>query len=57
MVSICIPTYNGAKYLPECVDSVLAQTHSDCEVLIVDDCSSDDTLEIANGYARHDSRA
>jgi len=56
IVSICIPTYNGAKYLPDCVDSVLAQTHSDFEVLIVDDCSSDDTVEIANGYARRDSR-
>src|SRR5215470_19548306 len=56
IVSICIPTYNGAKYLPDCLDSVLAQTHSDFEVVIVDDCSSDETVEIANDYARHDSR-
>jgi len=56
LVSICIPTYNGAKYLSECVDSVLAQTHSDFEVIIVDNCSGDDSVEIANGYARRDSR-
>src|SRR5215831_11679582 len=56
IVSICIPTYNGAKYLSECVDSVLAQTHSDFEVIIVDNCSGDDSVEIANGNARRDSR-
>ena len=55
-VSICIPTFNGAKYLRECVDSVLAQTHPDFEVLIVDDCSSDDSVAIAEDYARRDSR-
>ena len=55
-VSVCIPTYNGAEYLADCIDSVLAQTHSDLELLIVDDCSSDDSVEIAHGYARRDSR-
>jgi len=55
-VSVCIPTYNGAPYLTACLDSVLAQTSSDIEVLIVDDCSTDDTLRIANDLARRDSR-
>ena len=55
-MSVCIPTYNGAPYLTACLDSVLAQTSSDIEVLIVDDCSTDDTLRIANDLARRDSR-
>ena len=55
-VSICLPAYNGAKYLPECVDSILAQTHSDFELVIVDDGSTDDSAEIAKSYARLDSR-
>jgi glycosyltransferase involved in cell wall biosynthesis len=55
-VSICIPTYNGDKYLKECLDSVLAQTFSDFEVLIVDDRSSDETVNIAKEYADRDRR-
>jgi len=55
-VSICLPTYNGAKYLPECVDSVLAQTYSDFELVIVDDCSTDDSVKIAKSYAQLDPR-
>jgi len=55
-VSVCIPTYNGAAFLSECLDSVLSQSYSDFEVLVEDDCSSDDSVEIANSYARHDSR-
>jgi glycosyltransferase involved in cell wall biosynthesis len=56
LVSICIPTYNGAAYLGPCLDSALSQTTSDLEVLIVDDCSSDNSLDIAQRYARKDSR-
>jgi glycosyltransferase involved in cell wall biosynthesis len=56
LVSVCIPTYNGAKYLKECLDSVLAQTFTDFEVLIVDDKSSDETLSIAQEYATYDPR-
>ncbi|CAG9932790.1 glycosyltransferase family 2 protein [Candidatus Nitrotoga arctica] len=55
-ISICIPTYNGEKYLAQCLDSVRAQTYSDFEVLVVDDCSSDTTFEIASEYATRDSR-
>jgi glycosyltransferase involved in cell wall biosynthesis len=43
-------------YLADCLDSVLSQSLSDFEVVIVDDCSSDDTLRIAHSYALHDSR-
>lgn len=55
-VSICIPTYNGASYLEECLDSVLAQTFPDFEVLIVDDRSNDRSYQIAQAYATRDPR-
>lgn len=50
LVSVCIPTYNGEKWLRECIDSALGQTHADIEVLVVDDCSSDDTVEVARSF-------
>jgi glycosyltransferase involved in cell wall biosynthesis len=56
-VSICIPTYNGGPYLDETLRSVAAQTFGDYEVIIVDDGSTDDTLEIAERYAAGEPRA
>lgn len=56
LVSICIPTYNGEKYIRECLDSVLAQTYSNLEIIIVDDCSKDDTIWIIDEYKRQDAR-
>jgi len=56
LVSVCIPTYNGASYLEACLDSVLAQTFFDFEVLIVDDQSADQSYQIAQAYASRDSR-
>jgi glycosyltransferase involved in cell wall biosynthesis len=55
-VSICIPTFNGATYLAACLDSALAQSFADFEILIVDDRSSDETLTIAKEYATRDRR-
>jgi len=55
-VTVCIPLYNGERYLPQCIDSVLAQTYIDFELLLVDDGSSDQTVAIAQAYASRDSR-
>ncbi len=49
-VSICIPAYNGARYLEACLDSVLSQTYKNIEVLVVDDGSTDATPEIIGRY-------
>jgi glycosyltransferase involved in cell wall biosynthesis len=50
LVSICVPVYNGVEYLRSCLDSILNQTHKNLEVLIVDDCSTDDSIQIINEY-------
>ncbi len=55
-VSVCIDVYNYADYLPEAIESVLRQTLTDFELIVVDDCSTDYSLEIAQRYAKQDSR-
>lgn len=55
-VSVVTPVYNGEKYLVECIESVLYQTYDNWEYVIVNNCSTDKTLEIAKKYARQDSR-
>lgn len=50
LVSICIPTYNGEKYLQEALDSVKLQTYQNIEVIISDDQSKDATIEICNKF-------
>lgn len=54
--SVIIPVYNCEKYLPECLDSIIAQTVTDIEIICVDDCSTDNSLNILNEYAKKDSR-
>src|SRR5882762_3823470 len=56
LVSIVTPVYNGELYLRECIESVLAQTCSCWEYIIVNNCSTDRTLAIAQEYARRDAR-
>ncbi len=51
-ISIIIPVYNSEKYLEECLDSVLRQTFTDYEVIIVDNSSTDTSMEIAERYAK-----
>ncbi|HUC84715.1 MAG TPA: glycosyltransferase [Candidatus Acidoferrales bacterium] len=55
-ISVCVPTYNGADHLHECLQSIRAQTLDDFEVVIVDDGSTDATVAIASEFAREDSR-
>ena len=55
-VSVITPVYNGERHLAECIESVLGQTFSDWEYVIVDNCSSDGTREIAERYAAADGR-
>lgn len=56
MISIVLPTYNGEHYLRESIDSIIQQTIRDWELIIVDDCSTDNTFDIVENYARIDSR-
>jgi GT2 family glycosyltransferase len=55
-ISILMPVYNGARYLGEAVESVLAQTHADFELIAVDDGSTDSSLEILRRFALRDRR-
>ncbi len=55
-VSIISPAYNAAKTVQATIDSVLAQTHEDWEMLIADDCSRDRTIEIVEACCQRDSR-
>lgn len=56
LVSIVLPVYNGEKYLSESIDSVIAQSYQNWELIIIDDCSSDNSSDIAKDYAARDSR-
>ena len=55
-VTIVLPCYNGAGFLAQSIDSVIAQTFTDWELIIVNDCSKDNSLEIMQQYARKDNR-
>jgi glycosyltransferase involved in cell wall biosynthesis len=50
LVSICIPTYNGAQFIAEAMESALAQTYNNLEIVVSDDASVDNTLEIIESY-------
>jgi len=56
LISIVLPIYNGQKYMRQSIDSILAQTYTNWELLILDDGSTDNTAEIAKEYALKDSR-
>jgi glycosyltransferase involved in cell wall biosynthesis len=53
-VSVCVPTYNGADFIASTLKSILNQTYANFELIVCDDHSSDDTLEIVNSF--HDNR-
>ena len=55
-ISVIIPIYNVEKYLKECLDSVVNQTFKDIEIICVDDCGTDNSIQIAEEYAKKDER-
>ena len=50
-ISVCLPTYNRAHYLRETIASMLAQTQTDFELIVADNCSTDSTREVVTGFA------
>lgn len=56
LVSVLMTAYNREKYIAEAIESVIASTYQDWELIIVDDCSTDKTVEIAKSYENKDSR-
>lgn len=56
MVSVIVPCYNQSRFLPATVDTVLSQTWEDWECILVNDGSTDDTAEVARGFAERDKR-
>lgn len=55
LISVVVPAYNNAPWLPRCLDSLLAQTYDNLEIIVVNDGSSDDTAAVLDGYAaKHD---
>jgi glycosyltransferase involved in cell wall biosynthesis len=56
LVSVVTPFHNTAPYLPQCIESVLAQSYANFEYFLIDNCSTDGSGDIAESYARRDSR-
>jgi glycosyltransferase involved in cell wall biosynthesis len=56
LVTICVPVYNGDKYLYECLNSISLQSYSNWECVVNNNCSTDQSLEIAQDFAKNDVR-
>ena len=56
MLSIIVPVYNTSKYLPRCLDSLINQTYKNIEIIVINDGSTDNSLEILESYASKDKR-
>ncbi len=56
LISVIVPVYNVAAYLPECLDSILSQDHRALEIILIDDGSTDGSGEICDGYGQRDRR-
>lgn len=55
-ISIIVPVYNAERFLPQCIESLLAQTFQDIEIILVNDGSTDSSLDICEKYAKIDTR-
>ena len=56
IVSIIMPAHNAGKTIVQSIDSVIAQTYKEWELLVIDDCSTDDTVSLVTDYAKKDAR-
>ncbi|MBQ6294177.1 MAG: glycosyltransferase family 2 protein [Lachnospiraceae bacterium] len=56
MITVIVPVYNTESYLEKCVDSILAQSYADLEILLIDDGSTDRSAQICDEYEKRDSR-
>lgn len=56
LVSVIMPTFNASRFLADSIDSILSQTYTNLELLITDDCSSDNTVSILKEFAQRDKR-
>ncbi|MDR0890977.1 MAG: glycosyltransferase [Endomicrobium sp.] len=50
LVSVCVITYNSSKYVLETLESIKTQTYQNIELIVSDDCSTDDTVEVCENY-------
>lgn len=51
-VTVITPCYNAEKFIADCINSVLAQTYQNWELLLIDDCSTDKTLSIIQAFSK-----
>ena len=56
LISVIVPNYNNANFLPSCLDSILCQTHSNLEIIVVDDGSTDNSKDVLRKYKDKDKR-
>lgn len=56
LISVVMPNYNGHRFVEQAIDSVLTQTYKKFELIIVDDCSKDDSLQLIRQKAKSDNR-
>lgn len=56
LISVIVPVYNTSKYLHDCLTSIVRQTYNNIEIILIDDCSLDDSAEICKNFAEQDSR-
>lgn len=56
LVSVCVPVYNVEKYIGRCLESLRIQTYTNLEIIVVDDCSPDNSIQVVEKFAQIDSR-